>query len=70
MLKRAMQEDGLKLAITPKNWIINIGFGLEKSVVVTADERGQPMVSKIAQEPLLFSGPMAIARKLEEVIGG
>ena len=69
MLKRAMKKDGLKLAITPVDWIINIGFGLEKSVVVTADERGQPVVSKIAQEPLLFSGPMAIARKLEEVTG-
>ena len=70
MMKRAMQKDGLLMAITPKDWIQNIGFGLEKSVVVTPGEKGQPVVTKIAQEPLLFSGSMAIARKLEEVTNG
>jgi GT2 family glycosyltransferase len=70
MLKRAMQEAGLKMAITPKDWIQNIGFGLDKSVVVTPDEKtGQPVVTQIAQEPLLFSGLLAIARKLGEVVG-
>lgn len=70
MLKRAMQADGLQMALTPKDWIENIGFGLEKSVVVTPDKQtGQPTVTKISQEPLLFSGPMAIARKLQEVTG-
>jgi GT2 family glycosyltransferase len=69
MLKRAMQEGGLKMAITPKDWIQNIGFGLDKSVVVTPDEKGQPVVTKIAQEPLLFSGPLAVSRKMKEVTG-
>lgn len=69
MLKRAMQEDGLQLALTPVDWVKNIGFGLEKSVVVTPDEQGRPQVTKIAQEPLLFSGSMAIARKFKEVTG-
>jgi GT2 family glycosyltransferase len=67
MLKRAMQKDGMQMAITPKDWIQNIGFGLDKSVVVTPDEQGKPVVTQIAQEPLLFSGPLAISRKLKEV---
>jgi len=70
MLKRAMQADGLQMAITPIDWIQNIGFG-EKSVVAEIDETtGRPTgrTTKIAQEPLLFSGAMAIARKLGEVI--
>ena len=70
MLKRRMQEDGLLMAITPKDWMKNVGFGLDKSVVVTPDEKtGEPTVTKIAQEPLLFSGPMAISRKLKEITG-
>jgi len=69
MLKRAMQADGLLMAITPIDWIQNIGFG-EKSVVVQVDKAtGEVKATKIAQEPLLFSGAMAIARKLGEVIG-
>jgi GT2 family glycosyltransferase len=69
MFKKAMQEGGMKMALTPKDWIQNIGFGLDKSVVVTPDEQGKPVVTKIAQEPLLFSGPLAMARKMKEVTG-
>jgi len=70
MFKRAMQNDGLVLALTPVDWIQNLAFGLGKSVVVTPDEKtGQPVVTKIAQEPLTFSGPMAIARKPAEIMG-
>jgi GT2 family glycosyltransferase len=69
MLKRAMQADGLLMAITPIDWIQNIGFG-EQSVVAQIDKAtGKVTATKIAQEPLLFSGAMAIARKLGEVIG-
>lgn len=71
MMKKAMQEDGLLMAITPIDWIENIGWGVEKSVVATLDEQtGEVRATKIAQEPLLFSGSMAIARKLDEVTSG
>jgi len=69
-LKRTMQEDGLLMALTPKDWIKNAGFGLGKSVVVTPGEKGEPVVTAISQEPLLFSGPVAIPRKYEEVTTG
>jgi len=59
-LKERMKADGLLMAITKEDYIENIGFGLEKSVVVTPDEMGQPQVSKICKWPLLFRDGKAI----------
>jgi len=59
-LKERMKADGLLTAITKKDYIENIGFGLEKSVVVTPDKMGQPKVAKICMYPLLFKGGKAI----------
>jgi len=59
-LKKKMKADGLLMAITKKDYIENIGFGLEKSVVVTPDKMGQPQVTRICKWPLLFKDGMAI----------
>lgn len=59
-LKKKMKADGLLMAITKKDYIENIGFGLEKSVVVTPNEMGQPQVSRICKWPLLFKDGIAI----------
>jgi len=69
MLKQRMRDGGLLMALTPEDWIQNIGFGLDKSVVVTPDAQGQAVVTKIAQEPLLFQGALAVSRKFKEVTG-
>lgn len=60
-LKKKMKADGLLMAITKKDYIENIGFGLEKSVVVTPDKMGQPQVSRICKWPLLFRDGKAIS---------
>lgn len=59
-LKEKMKADGLLMAITKEDYITNIGFGLDKSVVVTPDKVGQPQVTKICKFPLLFRNGMAI----------
>jgi len=59
-LKERMKADGLLMAITKKDYIENIGFGAEKSVVVTLNEMKQPQVTKICKWPLLFRSGKAI----------
>jgi len=59
-LKERMKKDGLLMAITLEDYIENIGFGLDKSVVVTPDETGQPQVTKICKYPLVFKNGRAI----------
>jgi len=59
-LKERMKADGLLMAITKSDYIENVGFGLEKSVVVTPDEAGQPQVARICKWPLLFKDGRAI----------
>lgn len=59
-LKERMKEDGLLMAITKEDCVENIGFGLDKSVVVTPDKAGQPQVTKICKWPLLFKEGKAI----------
>jgi len=59
-MKERMKADGLLMAITKKDYIENVGFGLEKSVVVTPNEMGQLQVAKICKWPLLFKDGKAI----------
>ena len=69
-LKKRMKKDGLLMAITKKDYIENIGFGLDKSVVVTPDKMGQPQITRICKWPLLFRDgraiPMIDIEKAEE----
>lgn len=59
-LKEKMKADGLLMAITKKDYIENIGFGADRSVVVTLDETKQPVVTRICKWPLLFRNGVAI----------
>lgn len=59
-LKERMKKDGLLMAITKSDYIENVGFGLEKSVVVRPDRMGQPQVTKICKWPLVFRNEVAI----------
>lgn len=56
MFKRKLQAAGLKLAITIPDLIVNRGFGLGNSIVVQPGPDGEPVVTRIAHQPLLFGG--------------
>lgn len=53
MYKQKLQAAGMKLAILSPDLIRNLGFGLGKSTVVVADEKGAPRVADIHRDVYL-----------------
>ncbi len=56
MFKQKLQANGLKLAILSPDMVVNLGFGLGKSTVVTANAKGEGVVTMVHPEPYLVGG--------------